>query len=150
MFFYSKKSGPIEIILELPSLSCLKLNDEGTAIVNDEGNEPMKVDIVGTGDAYIHNIDRSDLTFTISGSGDIKADGKAEVARLTIAGSGDIDTSFLNADEVYTNIHGSGDAIVTAHKILEANVFGSGDIYYQGNPHVSKRVYGSGSITRLR
>jgi Putative auto-transporter adhesin, head GIN domain len=66
---------------------------------------------------------------------------------LSIAGSGDVRTRELAADDVSISIAGSGNASVQANKTLAISVAGSGDVEYGGPATITKsRLAGSGSI----
>ena len=66
-----------------------------------------------------------------------------------IAGSGDIKTGKLAANNVKVSIAGSGDAKVWAKDTLKISVAGSGYVAYYGDAKVSQSVVGSGSVKRL-
>lgn len=103
----------------------------------------------GSGDVEVYNLNSDIFEMAISGSGDMKAEGKVNELELSISGSGDIDTRHLEADEVYAKVSGSGDMKIFARTSFSGKISGSGDITYYGDPeHVSSRVSGSGSIKR--
>ena len=77
----------------------------------------------------------------------MRASGKALKLDIAIAGSGDVRTRELAADDVSISIAGSGDADVQANKTLAVSIAGSGDVEYRGAATLAKsRVAGSGSI----
>jgi hypothetical protein len=106
-----------------------------------------EVDISGSGDITITNLDSKEFSFNLSGSGSLEASGKVEQLFLDVSGSGEIDTRDLIAQEVEVDISGSGNAVVYAVNSLDGDISGSGDIRYVNEPqHVSTRVTGSGTI----
>lgn len=106
-----------------------------------------EVDISGSGEITITNLDAKEFTFNMSGSGSLEASGKVEQLFLELSGSGEIDTRDLIAQEVEVDISGSGNAVVYAVSSLDGDISGSGDIRYVNEPqHVSTRVTGSGTI----
>ena len=108
-----------------------------------------KITLSGSGDIEIINLNNSVFEYRLSGSGDLKAEGKVDELDISISGSGDVDTRDLIASEAFVKISGSGDAKVYAKDYFEGIVSGSGDIYYYGNPeHISTSVSGSGDIRK--
>lgn len=105
------------------------------------------VTLSGSGNIILNDIEESELTLTVNGSGDIEANGFCTKLTSSISGSGDIDAEELIAQHVLVNVAGSGDAVVTAKQSVMASVAGSGDIKVKGKPktqHVSES--GSGRV----
>ena len=106
-----------------------------------------EVDISGSGEITITNLNADEFTFNMSGSGSLEASGKVDQLFLELSGSGELDTRDLIAQDVEIDISGSGDAVVYAVNSLDGDISGSGDIRYVNEPqHVSTRVTGSGTI----
>jgi len=109
----------------------------------------LKVRISGSGDV-IGKISVKSFDAGVSGSGDIKLHGKADVANVTVTGSGDYTARDLNTLSTTIRVSGSGDATVYASQKIDASVSGSGDIRYAGSPkQVVTAAHGSGDIHRL-
>ena len=109
-----------------------------------------KIEVEGSGDVRVDDVDGEKFSVAIRGSGDVRVVGHANSVELSVAGSGDIDASNLHAREGIVHISGSGDIKVHASKSLDANVSGSGDIRYGGNPEkISKSIAGSGSVRKM-
>jgi hypothetical protein len=110
-----------------------------------------EIDISGSGEITLKNLDAKEFTFDMSGSGSFEATGKVEQLFIELSGSGDIDTRDLIAQEVEVEISGSGSAVVYAAASLDGDITGSGNIRYVNEPeHVSTRVTGSGSVDRAK
>ena len=77
-------------------------------------------------------------------SGSLK--GKADEARYSVSGSGDIKAYDLSVNDLSCSVSGSGDARVYAKDNMNLSVSGSGDIRYKGPASVHKSKSGSGSI----
>jgi len=80
----------------------------------------------------------------------MRASGKVSKLKVGVAGSGDVQTADLKADQVSVSIAGSGDVTVHADKTLDVSIAGSGDVIYSGDPAVKSQVAGSGSISRRK
>ncbi len=85
---------------------------------------------------------------SIAGSGDMKLKGETKDVNLSIAGSGNFEGDELLSENVNVNIAGSGDADVYASVKLEAKIAGSGNVNYKGTPQISSSVAGSGNINK--
>ena len=92
------------------------------------------------------DLDCKNLTSKVSGSGDITLKGKADEARYSVSGSGDIKAYDLSVNDLSCSVSGSGDARVYAKDNMNLSVSGSGDIRYKGPANVNKSKSGSGSI----
>ena len=102
--------------------------------------------LTGSGDINL-TIEASAIELALSGSGTVKLTGKTNDLKVRLAGSGNVATDALKAENVETNVAGSGDAEVYCSNTLKARVTGSGDIYYKGNPKIKNtKVTGSGNI----
>ena len=110
-----------------------------------------EVRVTGSGDVEIYNLSGDYFEFTVSGSGDMRAEGEIEELDIRVSGSGDVDTRDVVAQEANVKISGSGDVKVFAEEEFYGRVSGSGDIDVYGNPeHLSRHVSGSGDIRKRR
>ncbi|UCC45887.1 MAG: DUF2807 domain-containing protein [Candidatus Zixiibacteriota bacterium] len=106
-----------------------------------------EVSLSGSGNIYVENLAGDEFVCTVSGSGDLTAEGEVNELEIKVSGSGEVDARDLKAREAYVRVSGSGDVDVWATESLTGRVSGSGDITYYGNPEdVSTRVSGSGDI----
>lgn len=109
------------------------------------------VKLSGSGDVEVFNLNQDFFEYSVSGSGDMRAEGKVKDLEITVSGSGDIDTRELEAEDAMVTVSGSGDVKVYASQSLDAYVAGSGDVSYYGDPEdVSTSVSGSGDIKKKR
>ncbi len=105
----------------------------------------------GSGTIDIINLDSKRFRAIISGSGELTANGKADLLEIEINGSGDVRTDEVVAREVTVSINGSGSAEVNAVEVLDGEINGSGDILYVGRPdNVHSSVNGSGTIRKRK
>lgn len=85
----------------------------------------------------------------IAGSGDITVRGAANRAKLSIAGSGDIDAGGLAVREARVNIAGSGDITAAPQEKAEVSISGSGDVKLRTTTaRVESRISGSGKVVQ--
>ncbi len=105
--------------------------------------------ISGSGEAEITGIDGGNVELSISGSGDITAEGNCGDIEIDISGSGDVEAQNLICRNGDVEISGSGDASVHATGDISVEVSGSGEVDVYGDPSVRRmRISGSGEINR--
>jgi len=105
------------------------------------------IDGNGSGDFKLSNVNNSNMTINLVGSGDVDVQGQTKVLSATISGSGNITATNLRAQSSTATISGSGDIDLNAQQSLNATVSGSGDIHYTGQPAiVHTQLTGSGDI----
>lgn len=110
-----------------------------------------QVSVAGSGDVEIFNLSGEYFEYKVSGSGDMRAEGRVDQIDIGVRGSGDIDTRELTAREATVKLSGSGDVKVYASESFYGRVSGSGDVDIYGNPeHISRHVSGSGDIRKRR
>ena len=134
------------------TFSSADLSDD--VIVKVTSPELTSVDCLGSGDFIATtDIKTDDITFKITGSGDIKLKKvSSDKVKLSIAGSGDIDLQQTNAKKLDVSIAGSGD--IEINKVddqceyASLSVAGSGDIdaMFSGCQELKCSVAGSGEI----
>jgi hypothetical protein len=109
----------------------------------------LTLNLSGSGDINIDELEAREVEARISGSGDIRLAGKSnlEELELDITGSGDFHCEDLKADEADIDISGSGTCRIHAVNELEVSITGSGKVRYKGNPKVNANISGSGSIS---
>lgn len=136
------------VTVSVPKLTGVAAEGAGDIQVDAFNTPVLKLALSGSGNARLQKLSAGEFGISISGSGDVSADGSATKVKVSIAGSGDVRLSDLKGEEVSVNIAGSGDAAVHASKSLEVSIAGSGDVSYSGNPAVKSSVAGSGSVSR--
>jgi len=73
----------------------------------------------------------------------------AEVAKLTLSGSGDINAKNLKVNNCQASVTGSGDIAVYALSHLKSTIVGSGDVLVNKSVKTTeKKVVGSGEATK--
>jgi hypothetical protein len=123
------------------------LSDGGRWIVALSLPRVEHVRISGAGNIEVVDLQQPTLNLRIDGSGDIGAAGKADEVVVEISGSGDVDSSALQAKRARVELNGSGDARVRASEKVHVELRGSGDVVVYGNPtQRDTRVRGSGDV----
>jgi len=118
----------------------------GRMLVKVTAPSLKSLSIDGSGDATISGIDEERLSLSVSGSGDIEADGEAEAVSIAVSGSGDVEGRALKAASAHVSVRGSGDISISATEAAKGSISGSGDISVHGGATCAISVSGSGDV----
>ncbi len=111
----------------------------------------LKMRIEGSGDIKLKDIEVDFLSAAISGSGDIRLDGKTDQYKIKIEGAGDIYSYDLKSKSCEVSVSGSGDVQINVSDNLTVSIAGSGDVLYKGSPkNVIESIAGSGDVRALK
>ncbi|MFM2266845.1 MAG: hypothetical protein RL757_286 [Bacteroidota bacterium] len=141
--------GEVHVRVHAPQFEDLSLAGSGNLVAKTALNCPkLKVELAGSGRIELQNLQSSDFSIGVAGSGDVVCSGGAvTTADVSVAGSGDIDLEKLAVKKMKISISGSGNATCNVEETLDANVSGSGDIKYKGKPMTNTHVSGSGTVS---
>lgn len=142
-------SQPVKVYITTPSINDLKVTGSGNITCNQKfsSNDNMSFNITGSGDITT-DINSPKVVAHIAGSGNLHITGETKDLDIHITGSGNYEGSGLKAENAQVSIAGSGDAILFADASLKASIAGSGNIKYKGNPIVNPHVVGSGTVAK--
>jgi hypothetical protein len=141
--------NPINVYLTTPEIDEASLAGSGNLNFSGKFNakSDMKFSVSGSGNLK-GDVNAPAVKAAIAGSGDIDLRGETKDVNLSIAGSGNFGGDQLMSENVNVSIAGSGNANVYASVKLTAKIAGSGDVNYKGSPSVSSSVAGSGSVNK--
>jgi hypothetical protein len=105
-----------------------------------------KFSIDGSGNVALDTITAHDLAVAISGSGKVTAAGSAETLAVTLSGTGEVDTSALDARNATLSSNGAGSIHARASADATIQLGGSGRIVVEGHP----RCTVAGNARRVR
>jgi len=147
--FHFGSSNRITIYVTMKEIDELSLGGSGkieaeTAIRADE----LDLNVSGSGDINIGELEASSVEATISGSGDIRLGGKEQVRNLdcSISGSGELHAADLKVARAELALSGSGSCKVNVRDDLQVDISGSGKVRYKGEPRVNASISGSGRV----
>lgn len=109
----------------------------------------LEVFASGSGDVRLPDLLADSIIIFSSGAGRVFASGEVARNRITLSGSGDLDTHDLEAGLVDAVLSGSGTGTVRARNTLRVVLSGSGSLRYYGGPAVQQTVTGSGKVQRM-
>lgn len=139
----------IVVEVTLPQLESVRLTGSGDARVVDE-IQPRRLELRTTGPGNIRvEADTRTLDISITGSGDIEFDGRADFAEIRLTGPGDLHLS-LDAETVEATVTGSGDIFADGTAdMLDLSLSGPGDFDGEGfqTKEAIVSITGSGDVT---
>lgn len=142
-----RKHDRIRVYLTTPRLTRLVLAGSGHIVSTNTWLLPrLEVTISGSGSTDLACEQVTNLTTTISGSGEASWQGNAARHEISISGSGEVGSYDLDTDAADVNLVGSGRAKVRVAENLTVRISGSGNVYYKGRPNISTDVSGSGKV----
>jgi hypothetical protein len=137
--------GQVRYELTLPSLESLRVNGAGDVRTEVSGDD-LTIEISGTGDVGVEDIDAGEVTVRIDGAGEVELDGRADRLDVSVNGTGDVEAEQLAVVDASVEIDGSGDATVNASDTLDVRISGIGDVRYAGDPAITRRIDGVGEV----
>ena len=121
---------PLQVVLVLPSLDTLKFHGTGESTVNGFSGERIEVEMTG--------------------SGDVKFNGRYREVVASLHGSGDLELNGGNSERVEVELKGNGDlTVVGSCKQFKADQTGSGDLNAEHLTAQAANVELNGSGTAL-
>jgi hypothetical protein len=139
----------ITVYITMPELKALGVSGSGKAEIKDAiKTDDLNLNVSGSGKIYTNDVMVSNLSCSISGSGNIipGGNGNATKADISISGSGNFDGGLFKIGSAEIHISGSGNCSCNVMESLRASVSGSGNVIYEGNPRIDAHVSGSGKV----
>lgn len=142
--------NPIKVYVTLPAITDLKVTGSGNITCNQKfsSRSNMSFSITGSGNIRA-DVNAPSINAAITGSGNLYIKGETRNADIQVIGSGNYDSPGLKAENVAVKISGSGDVSLFADANLKASISGSGNIKYRGSAVVEKHIAGSGSVIKV-
>ncbi len=137
--------------IDAPVLDGVTIGGSGdVTVVGSGAHSRVDLDVSGSGDVrYAGSADL--VACNVSGSGDVTLTGAAKRLRADVTGSGDVDARALAVGGGEFVLEGSGDVAADLHggeTTIRLN--GSGDLRYTGETRITTlEITGSGDVTHL-
>ena len=138
--------GKAHFTVTVPQLNAAIIAGSGDINIDKVQGNAFEGTVAGSGDLTVGTVAARSLTGTVAGSGDLTVAGKADSARLTIAGSGTFDGHAFRAGDANATIAGSGSAGFHSDGTVSAHISGSGNVTVQGRATCHQSRSGSGSL----
>jgi hypothetical protein len=141
-------SKSVKITITVKDLNKINFSSAGSLLVDGLKSDDLQMVLSGAGEVVLREMEVHNFVVTLSGAGNIKADGAADDLKLTISGFGGFEGKNLESLTADVRISGAGNATVNVQEDLKAHVSGAGSIDYYGSPTVAKTVTGAGSVNQ--
>lgn len=135
--------------INVKELEGLDISGSGDIKVGELETDDLDVNLSGSGSVYVDYSTAETTVVNISGSGNVEIAGEAARQTVDINGSGNYRAEDLRSETVNIEINGSGGATLWATESMDINLGGSGSVSYYGNPTVSTSQSGSGTVRDL-
>lgn len=139
-------NGSATIEVAMPRIEGASIAGAGGMTI-DRGSGDFAGDISGAGDLTIGRVEGGNVSFDVSGAGDVAAAGTAETLNASVAGAGSIRAKELRVRSAEVEVAGAGsvDATVDGDARVSIAGIGSVDLGPRAKCNVSKA--GLGSVT---
>ncbi|MEO6760111.1 MAG: head GIN domain-containing protein [Saprospiraceae bacterium] len=139
------------ITVTAPAFDAFSISGSATVICNDPlDGSALTVDISGSGDLELTDVNFEHAELQVSGSGDILLQGAVnQFIVFEVSGSGNLDALQCPTAKASVQVSGSGKVKCQATESLKARVSGSGDVFYSGNPALDVEISGSGKVRKI-
>lgn len=107
------------------------------------------IEVEGSGDVLLEDLDAQALELDLQGAADLEATGAVDDLTATIQGAGDADLSELSVRTATVEAQGAADVELNVSEQLDVTVQGAGDVSYRGDPVVESEVEGAGDLRRI-
>ena len=113
------------------------------------GRAFSRVNLSGSGKVIMENLSQPDLALSISGNGDVRAQGKVDRATVSISGSGNARLADLAVLQLTIKVSGSGNIEASPRDLADIHVSGSGNVRLLTRPiQLRSHVSGSGRVSQ--
>ena len=105
-------------------------------------------DLSGPTELKIRGYDQPSLDLTLTGSSDVRVQGRTDAVTVDVSGAGDARMDELIVDDAKVRVSGSGEVRVGPSGKAEVDVSGSGEVRLTRRPaELRQSVSGSGEVT---
>lgn len=125
------------------------ISGSGSLDATDISVKSFRIQVNGSGKAYVGNLIADRLETDVNGSGKIVLSGDVQEQRIEISGSANYTAGNLVSDIADVRISGSGKTELNVRSELDVRISGSGKVFYRGNPRVNQNVSGSGQVRNV-
>ena len=136
----------VNLDITVQDLNGVEVEGSGDFNIRNVNSDTFDIIIDGSGDVDFSGNSTS-FKIEIDGSGDIFLSGECGSLVVDVDGSGDINAENFKCETAELTLEGSGDVDVYADQSVQVDISGSGDITIYGDPgNVRPRINGSGSF----
>lgn len=140
-----KNSGRATVTITMPSPRSITIAGSGS-VEAESMSEKADINILGSGDLKVGEIDANSADVNVAGSGKMEAAGRIGKLDLNVMGAGKADMSGVSVDNADVTIAGSGDSTFKSDGTVDATIMGSGTVRVIGRAKCEVNSMGSGKI----
>jgi cytoskeletal protein CcmA (bactofilin family) len=144
-----RPTKPIVYHVTAPNLNRVQVDGSGDLQIDNLETDQLEIKINGSGGTQIGDLQSDQLIYRISGSGDARITGQVAVQSIQIDGSGNYQAGDLQCQETQIQLGGSGEVTVWVQDRLDVAINGSGTVNYYGTPQISQNISGSGELNNM-
>ncbi len=123
------------------------IESQGPLRVEVQSPRLEELEILGSGNVELTGLDTPRFKIEVSGSGEVRAQGRVGALEVFADGSGNLDLAKLKAEDTSVDISGTADAKVHAARSLTVDISGAGNVVYYGRPsQVETDISGAGDV----
>ncbi len=135
--------------LNVVEIDTLTINGAATLEASGLVLQGLTVNINGTGDFNLNDIQATRLEVSIDGGADVTVSGVGGEQIVVINGAGKYNAENFQTSTTNITMNGLGDATVWAADDLTISISGAGGVNYYGDPHVTQNISGVGNVKSL-
>ncbi|MEX6690056.1 head GIN domain-containing protein [Danxiaibacter flavus] len=145
-----RSSNPIKVEVTTDKLHKLEIAGSGDVKGKGKFSGADKLDVSMAGNSNVDlEINTPSVDIDVAGSGNVNMKGETKDLKIDIAGSGNFKGFDLMAESAKISVAGSGDVEVYADTSLDVSIMGSGDVSYKGKATIKSSIAGSGSVKKV-
>lgn len=136
----------VKVFVTMPRIVTAQIVGSGNLAIDRIDGQRFGGDAAGSGNLSIAALNVPDARLTIAGSGDIDASGRVERLTVNLAGSGNVSAGGVKATSATVSLAGSGDVRATVAGPAQVSLVGSGDVDLGPQARCSISKTGSGDV----
>lgn len=107
------------------------------------------ISIKGAANGVVDKVADKTFDVSISGAGDVRANGACDKVNISISGAGNVDLGEVKCKTASVSMSGAGSAVVYPSDDLNATISGAGSVKYKGKPELHQKVSGVGKVVAI-
>ena len=144
---WGKKNGSAQVTVTMPLLRAASLSGAGDLSVSTATPEDaFDAELTGTGTLTVDNSRAKTVDLSLTGAGDMRLRGAADLVKAQLTGTGNMDVAALAAREVDVYLTGAGNISANASELASGTLSGVGNVDVTGTARCAIRKSGVGDV----
>lgn len=137
----------VTVHVTVPALQAASIAGSGDINIDTVQGQAFAGSVGGSGDLDVRQLRVGNASFSLTGSGGIRAAGGAQRTNASLNGSGDLSLSGFETADATVALIGSGDIDLRATGSATVQLTGSGDVNIGGGARCTVAKTGSGEVS---